>query len=387
MTTIPTHVSENVVEIDLAAVRSNYLTAKRLLPSGQRIMAVVKSDGYGHGIVEVSKELVALGCDFFAVFNLEEGMKLREVGIRTPILIMKGVSPGQAALCVKHDLTPAVFDLEVARLLNEAGLGGKDPFKVHVKIDTGLGRLGVPHADTAEFLRTIQRMRGLNVDGVMSHLSVPGPNDYTRMQIVKFEEALAIAREMGFRPVNNSVGNSVVLISRLDGHGDLVRLGIFLYGGTSLSVDESGEGELEPAMRFKTRIIQVKSVDAGASISYGRTYITDGPQTIATIPVGYNDGYSRLLSNAAQALVRGKRVRVAGRICMNLTMLNVTGLPDVRVGEEVVLLGKQGKEEITVAELAAKADTISYELLCSLGCRNERVYVNREHEREKIPRP
>ena len=270
-------------------------------------------------------------------------------------------------------------------MLNEAGLRARNPFKVHVKVDTGLGRLGVPHDDIAEFLRSIQNMKGLNVDGVMSHLSVPGPNDYTRMQIAKFEEAVAVAREMGFSPVNNSVGNSVVLLSRLDGHGDLVRLGIFLYGGTSLSVDESGDGELEPAMRFKTKIIQVKSVDAGASISYGRTYITDGPQTIATIPVGYNDGYSRLLSNAAQALVRGKRVRIAGRICMNLTMLNVTGLPDVRVGEEVVLLGRQGKEEITVSELAAKADTISYELLCSLGSRNERIYVDQEQEREKIP--
>ncbi len=376
--TASSFVSENVVEIDLHALRANYLAARDLLAPGQKVMAVVKSHAYGHGMVEISRELVGLGCEFLAVFNVEEGLRLRDVGITTPILIMKGVTVDQAPACANHDLTPALYDIDVARALHEQGIQRKRPVPAHVKVDTGLGRLGHPFDEMPDFLRELRKMNGLEVQGVMSHMSVAGANDYTTLQLGRFNRAVEMARDSGFTPTHNHAGNSGVLLSGSDGAGNWVRLGLFLYGALSVPAEECRFNGLTPVMRYASRIIHIKKLPTGESVSYNRTYITDGPKVIAAIPVGYNDGFNRLFSNSAQALVHGTRVPVVGSVCMNLTMLDVTGLPDVKVGDEVVLLGRQGDESIGADELAAKAQTISYELLCNLGNRNRRVYLNKK---------
>jgi len=366
------------VEIDLGALRANYRAAQSLLAPGQNVMAVVKSDAYGHGMVEISRELVRMGCGFLAVFNLEEGLRLREAGIVTPVLIMKGVTPEQAPACVGHNLTPAVYDPEVARALHDLGVQQNRPVPIHAKIDTGLGRLGAMFDDTVDFLRRLKGLAGVEVEGVMSHMAVAGANDYTTLQLNRFRQVVEMAREMGFPVRHTHAGNSGVFLSDASGPGDWVRLGLFLYGVLSVPAEESRFIGLVPVMRYTTRIIQIKKLPPGQSVSYNRTYITDGPRVVAAIPVGYNDGFYRLFSNSAQALVRGKRTPVVGSVCMNLTMLDVTGLPDVQVGDEVVLLGRQGDERIGADEMAAKAQTISYELLCNLGNRNRRVYLNGE---------
>ncbi len=374
----PAFVSENIVEIDLAALRSNYLAVERLLAPGQHIMPVVKSNGYGHGMVEVSCELEHLGCEYLAVFNLEEGVLLRDAGIRCSILVMKGIGVPQVSACAEWGLTPALYDPHVAELLNDEGIKREQPVAVHVKVDTGLGRLGVVPERLRSYLESLASMEGLRVEGIMSHLSDVTDKEYTRAQLDHFKRSVALARELGLPIRHTHAGNSAVLLARLGGVGDLVRPGLLLYGCRSLPFAGPGELNLKPVMRFSSRIMQIKPMAAGESVSYGRTYITPSQRVVAAIPLGYNDGYDRRFSNRAQALVHGRRVPVVGTICMNLTMLDVTDVPDVEVGDEVVLLGVQGEEEITADELALTAGTISYEILCGIGNRNRRAYRNGE---------
>ena len=279
--TASTFVSENVVEIDLSALRANYRAAQSLLAPGQKVMAVVKSDAYGHGMVEISRELVGLGCGFLAVFNLEEGLRLREAGVVTPILIMKGVSPDQAPACVGHNLTPAVYDLDVARALNDLGVRQNCPVPIHVKLDTGLGRLGAMFDDIADFLRELKRLAGLEVEGLMSHMAVAGANDYTTLQLDRFRRVEEMVREMEFPLRHTHAGASGVFLSDAKCPGDWVRLGLFLYGALSVPAEESRFIGVAPVMRYATRIIQIKKLPPGQSVSYNRTYIADSPKVIA----------------------------------------------------------------------------------------------------------
>jgi alanine racemase len=369
-------VSENIIEIDLGALRHNYQTVQKLLSPRQKIMAMVKADAYGHGMVPVSRELERLGCSVLGVFNLEEGVALREAGTKVPIVVLKGISAGQCSECLNLGLIPVVYDEETARRLHQQGLERGIKVRAHLKFDTGMGRLGVPYTEASEFLELIQKLEGVEVDGILTHLAQAGNNGYTHLQLERFSLIMDLARAMGFQLKNNHVSNSMAIMANVAEGISLVRPGILLYGSMPHQYPKKLGLDVKPVMKFSSRIIQVKRVPEKSSISYDRTYVTGKPSIIATIPVGYDNGYSRLMSNSAQVLVRGERAPVVGRVCMNLTMVDVSDQPDVSVGDEVVLLGRQGEGEITANELAAKAQTISYEIFCSLGSRNRRVYIN-----------
>jgi len=368
--------SENIIEIDLGALRHNYRAIEKVLWPKQKIMAVVKSDAYGHGLVPVSRELERLGCPSLGVFNLEEGVVLREAGISTSIVVLKGINANQCSECLDHDLIPVMYDMEIARQLHEQGLKRGTRVKVHLKFDTGMGRLGVSYSEAPEFLELIKRLCAIEVDGILTHLSQAGYNDYTHLQLERFSRIMDLAHAHGFQLKNNHISSSMAIMTNIAQSFSMVRPGILLYGPVTDQYPKVGDFDVKSVMNFSSRIIQVKKVPKESSISYDMTYVTSQPSIIATIPVGYDNGYSRLLSNSARVLVRGKPAPVVGRVCMNLTMVDVSDQPGISVGEEVVLLGRQGEEEITAAELAAKAQTISYEIFCSLGSRNRRVYIN-----------
>ena len=380
-----------VAEIRLDAVSRNLRTVRRL--TGNRpVIAVVKADAYGHGAVEVAGRLAGEGVTFLAVAFSGEAIELREAGIRTPILVLfdrYGIRD-----FFEYDLTPVVHDLFTARELSRVAVKRRQSLDVHVKIDTGMGRLGFNSGDVLKEIAAIGKMSGLRITGLMSHFSDSDISDTTfaREQLKNFHAIReSLMRKQGLRLLCH-MANSGATVSLRDAHLDGVRPGLILYGHSPFQRPaasggsskpgvrqnaESGTAKLNlvPAMAVKTRILSLRRVPKGAPVSYGRTFITRRNSVIAVLPVGYADGYNRKLSNAAEVLVKGKRAPVAGRVCMDLVMVDVTGVKGVRENDEVVLLGRQGREEITASEIGEKAGTISYEVLTSLGSRSKRIYV------------
>jgi len=367
----------NEVIIDLGALKHNFFEIRRLAGTNTRVLAVVKSDAYGHGMMPVAGTLESSGVDYLGVFELEEGLELRKAGCGVPILIMMGIMLDEVQSVVKHDLMPALFQLDIAEELSRISAGQGKATPVHVKVDTGMTRLGVSPEDLQDFLRQLLSMKGIQPEGIFSHLAVadqPG-EPFTDQQITRFLEAVeGCRRVLGFQGTVH-IANSGALLGKKGMDLDIVRPGILLYGSPPAK-GLAGADSFKPVMTFKSRLIQVRTVPKGTSVSYGRTYMTQERRTIATIPVGYDDGYSRLLSNNGEVLIRGQRVPVVGRVCMNLTMLDVTRVEGVAVGDEVVLLGAQGKERITAEEIATRIGTINYEVCCAIGKSNRRVYVD-----------
>jgi alanine racemase len=362
--------------IDLNTLKQNFLRLKNKLSGRVRVLGVVKADAYGHGAVQVSIALEEMGCDFLGVTSCEEGIRLRDADITLPILIMSGVYVGQLKDILYYDLTPVVFNSHIPKLLNRlAGESGR-VVNVHLKVDTGIGRLGVLPDEVPSILAEIAILDNIKIEGVLTHLAEADKeeSEFSIMQIEKFEEVINTMEDLGFVPEFMHIENSAAIIDRLSSSFNLVRPGIMLYGSYPSERLRFGI-ELLPAMSLSTEIIQVKQVPKGRPISYGRTFVTGRESIIATIPIGYGDGYLRALSNSGVALVRGKRVNVVGRVCMDLTMLDVTDVPGVGVGEEVILLGVQGDEMITAEELAKKAGTISYEVFCNINQRVYREYI------------
>jgi alanine racemase len=367
----------NEVTVDLDALRHNFLEIKRLAGPHTRILAVVKSDAYGHGMVPVARTLESMGVTCLGVFEVEEGLELRKAGCRVPILIMMGILPDEVSAVVESDLMPALFQIEVGEKLSRISAEQGKVTPVHVKVDTGMTRLGVWYEDLSEFLEQLLALEGIEVQGIFSHLAVADqPDDpYTDQQIRRFMEAVELCRlDLDFRG-DVHIANSGALLGSKGLDLGMTRPGILLYGSPPAE-GWAAAASFKPVMTFKSKVIQIKTVPPGTSVSYGRTYTTQKRATIATIPVGYDDGYSRLLSNNGEVLIRGRRVPVVGRVCMNLTMLDVSSVPDVVVGDEVVLLGCQGKERITAEEIATRIGTISYEVYCTFGKSNRRVYIN-----------
>jgi len=366
----------NEVCIDLGAIRDNFIEIKRLAGPKSRVLAVVKSDAYGHGMIPVARTLEAAGVDYLGIFEMEEGLNLRKAGITVPVLIMMGIMPEEVAAVVEYKLSAAVFGKEIAERLSEKSLEQGRVTPVHVKVDTGMSRLGVSLSDLDPFLRGLLPLKGLRLEGIFSHLAISDQpqHPFTAQQIGAFTKAVEMSRKLGVCQEAVHVSNSGALLEQrgLDLH--MVRPGILLYG--SPPGEASAIRSFRPAMTFRSRVIQVTTVPPGTAISYGCTYRTTSKATIATVPVGYDDGYSRLLSNKGEALLHGTRVPVVGRVCMNLTMVDVTSLEGVAVGDEVVLLGAQGGEHITAEEIAKKMGTISYEVYCSIGKSNRRVYID-----------
>ncbi len=376
-------VPPTVAEIDLAALRYNIRQVQGLLGDGTEILAIVKADAYGHGAVPICQHLKAEGIECFGVATLEEGVALRESGLSSPILILAGVFPQDLPSIVERRLTPVIQDLDAARGLDAAAgrLGRRIP--VHLKIDTGMSRLGIPWREWEGALKAFQPLGHLEVEGLISHFSVAERDKkddrlFTEEQILRFEHCLEQSRKAGIEPRYIHMANSAAMALWKGSRFNLVRPGLMLYGIHPSSTARQ-RISLRPVLQWKTRILSLRQIPAGDPVSYGRTFFCRRDSRIATLAVGYADGYSRRLSNRGEVLIRGKRAKISGMVCMDLTMVDVTDVPGVQMGDEVVLLGRQESDEITVSELADWMETISYEVLCGIGKRVRRVYLDHEN--------
>ena len=375
--------SYNLVEIDLSALQANFQGIRETVGQQINIMAVVKSDAYGHGQVECAQALYSVGARTFAVAEVWEGVKLRRAGLEGDIVVLLGGSPELYADIIRHKLTPVVFDVDFLTGLSDAAARMKMEVKVHLKVDVGMGRIGIMPDEVESYISLIKRLPGISLSGMLSHFPVADEIDSletTHTQLAQFKNVLADLKSKESGKIVSHIANSAALIYFPKSHLDMVRPGISLYGcypdaSPTRAKTAVPTLELQPVMSFKTRVIQIKEMGPGCGISYGHTFVTRRKSRIAVLPVGYADGYLRILSNRAQVLIGGRRAPVCGRVCMNATLVDVTDLPPVHTGDEVVLLGQQGDERITADEVAQWMETISYEVLCLFGSFNERFYV------------
>ncbi|SES82952.1 alanine racemase [Anaerobranca gottschalkii] len=355
-------------EIHLDNIIHNIGVLTERLPKDVKIMAVVKADGYGHGSVEVSKAAIKGGAEYLAVALVEEAVVLRENGITdTPILVLGYTPPQSADDLVRYNITPTLYDLDLAKALNSK-LTNK--IKVHVKVDTGMGRLGVLPRNINSFLLELTKLDNIEVEGIFTHYAAgeERENPHTVKQFLKFKEILAnLPYQIPLKHIANSAG---AMENLTDQSFNMVRLGIAMYG-LYPSQKQKGKVFLKPALELKSEIAYLKEVEKGAPISYSMTYKTSGPATIATIPIGYADGYFRDFSNKGFVTIKGKKAPVVGRVCMDYIMVDVTGIP-VKLGDEVLIYALEG--ENTVDNLAPLIDTINYELVCAISKRVPRIY-------------
>jgi alanine racemase len=367
----------NRVEIDLAALRRNYLGLQDLVGPKVRLMAVVKSEAYGHGLVEAAGALARAGATTFGVADVEEGTRLRQAGVAGEIVVLLGGRTGSPADLLENELTPVVYDRGYLReLAVEARRVGR-VVPVHLKVDTGMGRLGIMPDELPEFLKLLHDLPELRLSGLLSHFPLADAVDQqpTSEQNRRFAELAALAGSGAAEPIAH-IANSAALLRQPATHHGLVRPGITLYGCyPALDHALRARLRLQPVMSFKTRVLQVKEVEPGYGISYGLVFTTTRTTRLAVLPVGYDDGYLRRLTGRAQVLIGGRPVPVVGRICMNICMVDITELPAVKPGDEVVIMGRQGDAEITADDLAAWQDTINYEVLCLIGSRNQHCYL------------
>ena len=363
------------VEVDLEAVRRNVRTLKGRTQSGTLFMAVVKADGYGHGALPVARAALATGADRLGVATVDEAVALREAGITAPIQLLSEPPASAIDLVIEHGLIPIVTTRAFAGALGRAGavLGVDVPY--HLKIDTGMNRIGVPADEAHEFAAAFDSFPGLRLEGVLTHFAtadVPGDWDFAT-QLDRFASALARMRDEGIDPGIVHAANSPATILHPEAHFDMVRCGIAIYG-LHPSRDTSAEIDLAPAMSVVARITLVKKIGMGEGVSYGLTWRAVAPTTIATLPLGYADGVHRVLSNTMEVLIGGARCTQVGRVCMDQFMVEVPRGVAADEGAEVVLVGTQGAESILLDELAERAGTINYEMACAFGMRMPRVY-------------
>jgi alanine racemase len=364
-----------VAEIDLGALAYNYHQLRRLAPASVKFLAVVKADAYGHGAVPVSKKLEELSADFLGVATVREGAELRDGGIQIPILVLSGIYEEEVEETLDYQLTPVVYRWEIAEALSASAHKRGIKIPVHIKVDTGMGRIGVLAEEASAFVSRVRKLENLDIEGIATHLSTAdeGNSAFAAEQLERFSRTLEELKRLDIDPPFCHIANSAALVNIPAAHFTLVRPGIMLYGAYPSSVLKA-KVSLRQVMSWKSRIADLKKVPAGYSISYGRTFVTQRPSPIAAIPVGYADGYNRLLSNRGEVLIRGKRAPVVGRVCMDWTMVDVTAITGVEVGDEVVLMGSQLGQEITPEEIGAWIGTIPYEVLCSVGKRVQRIY-------------
>jgi alanine racemase len=369
-------------EIDLNKLAANFQQIKQRVASTARIMAVVKANAYGHGAVECARRLAAEGADWFGVALPEEAVQLRNSGITQPVLCLAGFWPGQAAVCIQHRLTPVVYRVDMLEALNQAATEANAIVDVHVKVDTGMGRLGVRFDQIGEFAGAVERFRNVRIDGLMTHLAAADDaacRPLTLDQIRRFDDAVNAFRERGYRPTHLHLANSAGVYGHRESWGNMVRPGGVLYGlwrdVLPLSVSDP---RLVPVMSLYSRIIMLKWVPPGETIGYGCTFEASRRSLIATLPIGYHDGYMRGFSNRAHVIVRGVYAPVVGRVSMDLTLIDVTDIAGVELNDEVTLLGwdrRTPELKIKAEDLARIAGTLSYEVTCGVSDRVPRVYV------------
>lgn len=365
-------------EIDLDALAHNFGVIRERVGPAVKILAAVKADAYGHGAVECSTRLDREGVDWFGVALPEEGIELRNAGIAKPILCMGGIWAGQEDACIQQHLTPVVYRLDVVEALDRAAKAAGTTVKVHLKIDTGMGRLGVRADEVRDFCAALKRFTNIRVDGLMTHLASADDEEQTEFtvsQLQRFEQALAAFRDHGFEPTYIHAANSAGLFTFAESRANMVRPGGTLYGFTrDVLPATSVTPPLRPVMSLYSRIMLLKQVPKGAKLGYGGTFETTRDSVIATIPIGYDDGYRRAFSNRARVIVRGQFAPVVGRISMDLTIIDVTDVRDVAHDDPVTLLGNDGDCSITAEDLGELAGTISYEITCGISGRVPRVY-------------
>jgi alanine racemase len=369
-------------EIDLSALKHNYGLIRSSIPRETEILAVVKADAYGHGFMDISRELETFGVNAFGVAFLAEGIQLRKSGSDKPILLLGGIYPGQERKCIGFNLSTVIFTLEQAQALNQAASSGKlfRRAQVHLKIDTGMGRLGIPFADVPRLLIELKKLPNIALEGVISHFASADELDdsgrsFTQLQADRFAWVLSEVRTAGFNLRYIHIANSAAALLRDIPGCNLIRPGIAMYGALP-SADFQGKLDLKPVMRLKSQIAMLKWVDSGTTVSYARRFTASQRTLIASVPVGYADGYPRALTNRGEVLIRGQRAGVAGTVCMDWIMLDVTGVEGVAVGDTVTLMGPDGSGGcIHAEELAAWADTIPYVIFCGISKRVPRVYI------------
>ncbi|GAA5347045.1 alanine racemase [Planifilum fimeticola] len=368
---------DTVAEVDLDAIRHNVRQFRKHLPESVRLMAVVKADAYGHGAVPVARAALSAGADCLAVAFLDEALELRAAGVSAPILVMGYTPPRAVGEAIRNNITLTVYSEEVVEALGRQAAREGKSVDVHVKVDTGMGRLGLLEEEMSAFLRHLARFPHLRIGGLFTHFACADESDkgYTRFQYRRLLGFVDRLREAGADAPLIHCSNSAAAIDLPEYGHSLVRLGISMYGYYPSEEVNRRAVRLKPALTLKTRIVRLKRPPAGTGISYGKTVTVDGSRWIATVPIGYADGLSRRLSNRGSALVRGRRVPIVGRVCMDQTMLDVTEAMPAAVGDEVVLYGRQGDEVISVDEVARLLDTISYEVTCAVGRRVPRVYL------------
>lgn len=373
--------------VDLSALRWNLAQTRSRLQSTTEILAVVKGDAYGHGDLEVAKALRHEGVAHLGVASVDEGVHLRQLGIDGSIVVMGGFYPEQVRILAEHTLTAVITEPAVLDALEAFGSKAGITLSCHLKVDTGMGRLGFLPDDSDSWIPKLEKLTAVRLDGVMSHFSeaerVGSPS--SRRQLESFRRIIKQLRAAGHRPRLAHMANSAALVLLPESHFNLVRPGGMLYG---LFSDPSlaEKISLEPVLAWKTRVLQVKKVPKGFGVSYGETFVTKRESTIAVLSVGYADGYKRNLSNRAAVLIHGQRAPVVGAITMDLTMADVTDIAGVQQGDEVVLLGRQDNAKISAEELAGWADTISYEILTSISSRVPRYYVKQQEDQVSWPR-
>ncbi len=358
-------------EIDFTALRHNVTAARAQLAPGVKIMAVVKANAYGHGLGAVAAALAG-EVEMFGVANVTEAEEARAHAAATPVFILGPALPDERARVVAGRFVPAISTIEEAHAYS--ALAGDTPLSVHLKLDTGMGRVGIWESEAVAVARAILALPGVTITGLASHLPVADEDDaFTADQLARFHRDVAALRALGISSPLVHVANSAGIIRHPMQAGDMVRAGLMLYGSAPLA---DFQPKLRPVMTWKTRVSLVRDVPAGHGISYGRTFLAPHPMRVATLAVGYADGYQRHLSGrGAEVLIGGRRCAVLGRVTMDQIMADVSAVPGVAVGDEAVLLGRQGGEEILAAELARKAGTIPWEIFTGVGRRVERVYL------------
>lgn len=359
-------------EVNLGNLAYNFKQISKLLPPKVKIMACVKADAYGHGLAPVAKRLSRCGASYLGVASIDEGIKLREAGIKAPILILGLISEKDIDALFKYDLTATICDERLALACNKAAQKRSRVINLHIKVDTGMGRIGVLYQEAAAFIKKISRLKSIRIEGLFTHFPLADTNRaFTNRQINLFNRLISDLEKAGIRIPLVHAANSIAAADYKNSHFNMVRPGLILYG---LYPCRGLKIKLKPVLSLMTRVIYLKQVPKGYGISYGHDYITKKKTTITTLPIGYGDGYPRNLSNRGPVLIRGRRFKISGRICMDQIMVDLGNFP-VSLGDEAVLIGFQGKERISVEELADLSGTIPYEIVCGLGSRIPRVYI------------
>lgn len=366
-------------EINLDHLSFNFHSAKDFIGKDLKYMAVVKADGYGHGAVKCAERLEAENVDWFGVALPEEGLELRKIGINKPILCLGSFWAGQEDLLLQNNLTPVIYQLEIAERYNRAALKKGVVANIHVKIDTGMGRIGVRFDEVNVLVEGLKKLENLRIDGIMTHFAAAddlSKNDFTNLQINRFDQIINLFESQGIYPTYKDLANSPGAIGHKNSLGNMVRLGGILYGlGGDILPQEINKPTLKPVLSLHTQIAHIKRVPPGEGVGYNLTFKTRRESLIATIPIGYHDGYRRGFFNKSKVIINGVFAPVVGKISMDWTILDVTDVPDVKIGDHVVLIGEQNSLQIQAEDLAALVDTISYEITCGINQRVTRKYT------------